>query len=129
MALHEEPLLAVEVDRAAAQVVTAAADRALVVSGLNLGHAGDVLQPSHRVTLEHAGVETLSLRGDQAIWASGGWDRRVRVFEWRAPHRPLAVLRHHGAGITAVAWSPNSTRLASASKDGNIAIWSLFPPL
>jgi WD40 repeat protein len=88
---------------------------------------GAVLKATTRLALESPGAEALAVRAGGGILAVGCWDRRVRLFEWSAPHRPLAILQHHTAGISAVAWSANSALLASASKDTNIALWSVFP--
>ena len=51
---------------------------------------------------------------------------QVRVFEWAPPCRRLAVLRQHSAAVCGVAWSPDGKLLASAGRDGNIALWSLY---
>ena len=198
--LHDEPILALDVDRAAAQIVTGAAETTVCVSSLSRGESGGggaaaaataeaqttaappsaprpiarsglgasllaaadengasdeeapvattatptapttvtyALAKSHSITLDKAGVEALALRGDHGaasghgggIFASAGWDRRIRIYEWASPHRPLALLKQHSSGICSVAWSDDGRLLASAAKDGNISLWSLFPPV
>jgi len=130
------------------QVVSAAADAALAVSVLDLNGAGDneaLLKPaSARLPLgnddKHPGAEALAAKyldsncssssncnnnDSTALLACGGWDRRVRLFEWEAPHRPIAVLKLHTAAVAALAWNPDGSLLASASRDGNIALWGL----
>eukprot|EP00727_Mastigamoeba_balamuthi_P013022 m51a1_g8342 hypothetical protein (429) ;mRNA; f:18901-20688 len=75
------------------------------------------------------GVADACVRSDGKVAATGGWDRRVRVWAWRRP-RPLAVLRFHTAGVSAVDWAPHVEGspglLASASQDKRIALWNIF---
>lgn len=127
------------------QVISAAADAALAVSVLDLNGArknNALLGPaSAHLPLgnddKHPGAEALAVKhlttdssvksndDSTALLACGGWDRRVRLFEWQAPHRPIAVLKQHTAAVAALAWGPNGSLLASASRDGNIALWTL----
>lgn len=73
------------------------------------------------------GIQTLSIRPDGKLLAAGGWDRRVRVWQWKR-FKPLAVLQHHTATVNAVHFSHCSRYLATASCDKTIALWSLYPP-
>ena len=68
------------------------------------------------------------MRPDSKLLATGGWDRRVRVWQW-GKWKPLAVLRYHAGTVNAVCFSPCSRWLASASNDRTVAIWSIYPPL
>ena len=62
------------------------------------------------------------------VFAAGGWDRRVRLWQWRK-WKPLAVLAQHGGTVNAVTFSEDSQWLASASSDTTVALWKgLFPP-
>lgn len=126
--VHNEPLLSLDVDIQNNQVITSAADTNLHIVSLDLSSDTPLTLTNDKIVLEKAGVEFVALRSKQDIFATAGWDRRIRIFEWNQPHRPLAILKHHTAGVCSVCWSPNSELLASASKDGNIAIWSIFPP-
>lgn len=80
---------------------------------------------------EHAkdGVGQLALRPDGRLFATAGWDYRIRLFSAKGPtFKPLAILRYHDASINALDFSPDSTLLAAGSKDYKISIWSLYPP-
>jgi hypothetical protein len=42
---------------------------------------------------------------------------------WRLCHSDLLTLRGHTKGVSGVSWSPDGTRLASASQDGTVKVW------
>ena len=70
--------------------------------------------------------------GDGRIFAVGGWDKRVRIFDRAAAPRPLAILRGHTESVQAIDWSPDAAKsglLASGSSDGWVYIWRCFPSL
>ena len=64
----------------------------------------------------------MRVRPDGKIAASGGWDRRVRLWQWWRM-KPLAILRHHTATVNAVDFSACSSWLASGSADQTVALW------
>jgi WD40 repeat protein len=72
----------------------------------------------------HLGIDDIAVRCDQKIWATGGWDGRVRLFDAKKK-KPLAVLKHHTGGVHTVAFASDGL-LASAGNDRGIAIWSLY---
>ena len=129
--LHTEPLLCVDVDPKGQHALTGAADCALCVVPLSRGTlAPPIAQLAIPVTSESSGsggLSSLCVRPDGRIFAAGGWDHRVRLWQWRN-QKPLAVLKHHTATVNVVHFSPCSRWLASASNDRTIALWNLFPP-
>jgi WD40 repeat protein/serine/threonine protein kinase len=58
------------------------------------------------------------------------WDVGVarRAGDKEAPDAEVAELRGHDAYVHAVDWSPDGTRLISASGDGTVRIWDSLPP-
>ena len=129
--LHSEPLLCLEVDRAGTTALTGSADCKLCVTPIG---GGAPAEPS--ATLEipvtnaasgSGGLAAICSRPDGKLFAAGGWDRRVRVWQWKRL-KPLAVLHQHTGTVNAVCFSPCSRWLASASSDATIALWTLFPP-
>lgn len=74
--------------------------------------------------MPHPGVDDIEIRCDGRIWATAGWDGRVRLFDAKK-RTPLAVLKHHKNGIHAVSFAPDGL-LASGGDDRGIAIWSLY---
>eukprot|EP00911_Craspedida_sp_UC1_P002017 UC1_evm1s1557 len=77
---------------------------------------------ARHVPLANPGVNSLALRYDEKLLASGGWDGQVRLFSWPR-FRPLAILSAHRAGISSVVFSApldilnGGALLAAASKD------------
>lgn len=75
------------------------------------------------------GVSVCRFRPDGRMFAVGGWDRRLRLFD-RASSKPLAILHGHESSVTAVDWdgnAPTSGLLATGAEDGRICIYKLFP--
>ena len=106
--------------------VTGAADDQVVVFSYNVeGKCAKVLG---RLTLPQPGVSSIRIRDDKRIFATAGWDRRVRIFDFRKL-RPLAVLRFHTDNVHAVAFGPVAPAglLASGAKDSRVALWSMYP--
>ena len=46
-----------------------------------------------RIELKHAGINSVSIRGDGKLFATAGWDNRVRLFSWPRSN-PLAILEY-----------------------------------
>lgn len=139
--LHSEPLLCLDVDPRARAAVTGAADCQVCVvpllprgaaetptgangptGGLGLGEPSRHAIPVTNESSGSGGIASLRVRPDGRVVASGGWDRRVRLWQCRRM-KPLAVLRHHTGTVNAVDFSPCSTWLASGSADGTVALW------
>ena len=129
--LHSEPLLCIEMGPTGQHALSGSADCSLCVTPIAGGCLGkpDVkLQiPITNEASGSGGIATVCMRPDGRVFATGGWDRRVRIWQWRG-HKPLAVLTQHTGTVNAVSFSDDSKWLASASSDSTIALWTLFPP-
>ena len=132
--LHKEPLLCVTTDPKGAHALSGSADCSLYVTPLSSGGEAAPAEPvahlSIPVTNEASGsggIASIAMRPDGRIFAAGGWDYRVRIWQMKK-FKPLAVLQQHRGTVNAVSFSYDSKWLASASTDKIIAIWSLFPP-
>jgi WD40 repeat protein len=67
--------------------------------------------------------------GDGRLWAVGGWDHRVRLYE-RSTGKPMAILRGHTTSVNALNWAPDANRsgiLASSGGGDSIYVWQCFP--
>ena len=83
------------------------------------------LKEEGHIQLATPGVAAAALRGDSRIVATAGWDKKVRVFHY-VKRGPLAVLQYHKAAVNDVRFDSRTQALASASKDGSIALWHVF---
>ena len=75
------------------------------------------------------GVSVCRFRPDGRMFAVGGWDHRLRLFD-RASSKPLAILQGHDDTVTAVDWAGNASStgmLATGAGDGRICIYRAFP--
>ncbi|KAF1330187.1 Guanine nucleotide-binding protein subunit beta protein 1, partial [Globisporangium splendens] len=75
----------------------------------------------------HGGIGAIRIRGDQRIFATAGWDHRVRVFHLRKL-KPLAILKYHTESVFGLDFSADSSMFVSVSKDHKVALWSIYPP-
>lgn len=74
------------------------------------------------------GVSACRFRPDGRIFAVGGWDRRLRIFD-RNKSTPLAILKGHTASVSSVDWAPDAATsglLATGAADGRVCIWKCF---
>jgi len=75
--------------------------------------------------LPQRGINALSLRHDEALFASAGWDHRARLFSWKTC-QPLAILKYHSEGINCIEFCSNGNLLATGGKDSKVALWNLY---
>lgn len=119
------------------------------------------LAPRKTLELHKEGISDIALRPDDKIFATAGWDCRVRLYSYKKA-APLAILKascsglksrptlqinadfstqcncqlqlvddiecvpqYHTAAVTTMAFSA-AHLLASAARDGCIALWSVY---
>jgi hypothetical protein len=81
------------------------------------------------------GIGQCRFRSDGRIFAIGGWDKRVRIYDRNSKSdysslKPLALLRGHDDSVNAIDWSydaVNTGLLATGSSDGCVHVWRCFP--
>jgi len=78
----------------AAGGVSGAADSKLAILGLDCGARS--LSVRAVLDLPKAGTADVAVRADSRVFASAGWDSKVRVFGYPRG-KPLAVLHYHRA--------------------------------
>jgi WD40 repeat protein len=81
------------------------------------------------ITKGKPGVSVCRFRRDGRIFAVGGWDKRLRIFDRSTSATPLAILKGHEASVNSVDWAPDATTsglLATGAADGRIYIWRCF---
>jgi len=119
--LQSEPIICVAASLDGAAGITGSSGNSLVRFDL----LASEIKRGAAVALPQAGVNDVRVRGDEKIYATAGWDHRVRVFSWKK-NTPLAVLKFHTAPVNCVAFQPQSNLLAAASADGRLAVWSIY---
>jgi WD40 repeat protein len=89
---------------------------------------------SSQVPRGKPGVGLCRFRSDGRIFAVGGWDKRVRIYDRSAKSQsrnsPLALLRGHFDSVNAIDWSFDafsSGFIATGSSDGRVHVWKCFP--
>ncbi len=111
---HSQPLLSLEVSSDGDFFYTSSADAMLAkfaVPSTSLSTAKVVQKPAKSLNTKHAGQQGLTVRSDGRLFATAGWDARIRVYSARTMNE-LAVLKWHKEGCYAVAFAqihPNHT--------------------
>lgn len=72
-------------------------------------------------------IEALALSPDGHLLASGGRDRKIKIWDLSRGDE-LAVLVGHGGRVRSLAFSPDGSLLASAADDGTVRIWAVSTP-
>jgi WD40 repeat protein len=119
------PLLALDVTQDAKMVICGTSSEEMSAVKIDWNTFEMSWKPFY--TLNKGGIGHICIRPDQKLFATGGWDTRVRIFH-RKTRKPLASLKYHTESVFGLDFSMDNTLLASASKDKRIALWKVFPP-
>ena len=103
---HKQPILSLEVDLPSKSIFTSSADAVIarVVLSASPKHTDNDELKDKVVNTRHAGQQGLAIRSDSKIFATAGWDGRVRVYSSKSL-RELAVLKWHTESCYAVAFA------------------------
>ncbi|KAF7712204.1 Uncharacterized protein PECH_003917 [Penicillium ucsense] len=108
---HTQPVLSLDVAPSKDYFVSSSADALLIKhpipgAGMTANYTANNLmddQVLKSVNTKHSGQQGLRIRNDAKIFATAGWDSRVRVYSCRTM-KELAVLKWHKDGCYAVAF-------------------------
>lgn len=114
---HTQPILSLDVAPSKDYFLSSSADAALVrhpipTPSAVAGHTEG--SPLRTVNTKHSGQQGLRIRSDGKIFATAGWDCRIRVYSCKTM-RELAVLKWHQEGCYAAAFAEVSTDSSDAN--------------
>jgi len=118
---HSQPVLSLDIAPALGYFYTSSADAVIARHPLN-----DNTADTKTMQTKHAGQQSLTVRSDDKIFATAGWDGKVRVYSAKTL-KELAVLKWHKEGCYALAFadlkaneddSDNAAR--NPNTDGNV---------
>lgn len=102
---HTQPVLSLDSATALGCYYTSSADSIIARHPIKLlADAASSDSPMQIVNTKHSGQQSLRVRSDNRIFATAGWDGRVRVYSTKAM-KELAVLKWHKDGCYAVAFA------------------------
>lgn len=85
----------------------------------------DLIERSGSIEITNPGLNCIKFRpSDLKIFATGGWDNRIRLFGSKKKNL-LAVLDFHKDHINTIDFSVRNL-MAAGSNDGIISLWDLY---
>lgn len=157
---HTQPILSLDVSAARDFYLTSSADAIIAKHPIPVAVENVIMatesMPLKTLQSKHAGQQSLQIRNDGKIFATAGWDSRVRVYGTKGM-KELAVLAWHKTGCYSVAfadverkedsvennelvtketsmtvkeerlWKAQTAHwLAAGSKDGKVSLWDIY---
>ncbi|MBE3047681.1 hypothetical protein IMZ48_35255 [Candidatus Bathyarchaeota archaeon] len=113
---HSQPVLSFDISPCRSYFITSSADAIIAKHPIPREPSGGdekadaaqmlypVSTPLKSVSTKHAGQQSLRIRSDGAIFATGGWDSKVRVYSAKSL-KEVAVLKWHQSGCCSVAFA------------------------
>lgn len=102
--VHSQPVLSLAIGPARDFIITTSADAHIVKMPFRTAEIDAADAQRKPVDTKHAGQQGLSIRSDGKIFATAGWDSRVRVYSTKTM-KELAVLKWHKAGCYSTAFA------------------------
>lgn len=116
---HSQPVLSIDLSPSREYFLSSSADAVLAKHPIpQIGASSMRDTPSKSVNTKHAGQQGLRVRLDGKIFATAGWDSRVRVYSCKTM-KELAVLKWHKEGCYAVAFADVSSTTAFDGETSN----------
>ena len=101
--IHSQPVLSVDIAPSLGLFYSSSADAVIAQHPL---YAPDEAQRTRlrKVATKHSGQQALTVRSDEKIFATAGWDSRIRVYSAKTL-RELGVLKWHKQGCYAISFA------------------------
>lgn len=118
---HSQPILSLDIEPGKAFYFTSSADAVVAKHPIPVFN-GDVIgavesMPLKVIKTKHSGQQGLKVRNDGQVFATAGWDGRVRVYGVKGM-KELAVLKWHREGCYAVAFADMETEKDGRDEEG-----------
>ncbi|KAJ5529235.1 hypothetical protein N7527_002628 [Penicillium freii] len=123
---HSQPVLSLDIAPSHGYFISSSADALIVKHPIpSMGSAGYIPTAGYKeesplkiVNTKHSGQQGLRIRSDGKIFATAGWDSRIRVYSGKTM-KELAVLKWHKDGCYSVALgeSESMSSLVSSSTE------------
>jgi WD40 repeat protein len=117
---HSQPVLSLDVDPSNEFCISSSADATIAKHPVPLILKDTVMavwnKPLKTVQTKHSGQQDLKIRNDGKIFATAGWDSKVRVYSVKSL-KELAVLKWHNEGCFAVAFAAVYSDAEASSSD------------
>lgn len=114
---HSQPILSLDMAIVHKVYFTSAADATVACHSLEITKPPSS-EPIKQLQTKHSGQQSLTVRCDEKILATAGWDGRMRVYSVKTM-RELAVLKWHKQGCYAIAFSDLTPAPIAQSDDDN----------
>ncbi|KAI9721931.1 MAG: hypothetical protein M1812_001888 [Candelaria pacifica] len=117
---HTQPVLSLDLSSPFQCYFTSSADAIIAKHRVPAAlEASDVTRPLQLAQTRHSGQQGLEVRSDGKIFATAGWDGRVRIYASRTTTE-LAVLKWHKEGCYAVAFAELAPIDEQSPKNGGL---------
>ncbi|XP_064617754.1 guanine nucleotide-binding protein subunit beta-like protein 1 isoform X2 [Liolophura sinensis] len=118
---HEESLMCLDCCASKKLGISGSTDTVLSTWKIS---SDDKIQYNKAIEITNPGVSCVLVRNDAKLFATGGWDSRVRIFGVKKLNL-LAVLTSHTDSVQCLTFSQNNM-LACGSKDKRISLWDIY---
>ena len=121
----DEPVLSLAIDSDGKGGVVGAATDRVAVFALRSRNGIESLKLKRKVQVKEEGINSVAIRRDRRIFATGGWDGKARLWDYKKCE-PLAVLKYHSKEVADVDYRSRDGMLVTASRDTTLALWSVY---
>jgi len=157
---HTQPVLSLDVSPSKEYYLTSSADAIIAKHPIPVSAESVIMavenMPLKTLQTKHSGQQGLRIRNDGKVFATAGWDSKIRVYSTKGM-KELAVLKWHKEGCYSVAfadvgeentaeedralvkrevamtvkeerlWRAKTSHwLAAGSKDGKVSLWDIY---